>query len=147
MTLDLAHICAQLRNVDLDYDGWFDEAACRGMDTNLWMPERGDNKSARQAVIICNGCDVKWNCLAYGMQERVGIWGGQTDKARRTIARAMRNNERAKPGPKERPINHGTWQGAQAHWRRGEDACEACRHAWTTYSNEHRRNRQQAANG
>lgn len=146
MTLDLAHICAQLRNIDVEHDTWFEQAACKGMDTNLFMPERGDNKAARQAIAICDGCDVKWNCLAYGLGERQGIWGGQTDKARRAIARAMRGGG-AKPGRTEHVIPHGTWQGYQGHQRRGEDACDACRHAVTAYRAEQRRNRRQAANG
>jgi len=146
MTLDLAHICAQLRNVDPDDTTWIDQAACKGMDTNLFLPERGDWRKQREAVTVCNGCPVKWNCLAYGLGERQGIWGGQTDKARRAIARAMRGG-RLKPGPTEQPINHGTWQGFSAHRRRGETPCDLCRHAWNAYANEHRTNRKQAAHG
>ena len=37
--------------------------------------------------------------------------------------------ERKKPGPKPRPINHGTLGGYRTHYRRGEPVCDACRDA------------------
>lgn len=38
-------------------------------------------------------------------------------------------SEHKKPGPKPRPINHGTLGGYRTHYRRGEPICDACRDA------------------
>ena len=38
-------------------------------------------------------------------------------------------SEHKKPGPKPRPINHGTLGGYRTHYRRGEPLCDACRDA------------------
>lgn len=70
---------------------WRSEAACRGMDAELFFPERGD--PAETAKAVCARCTVKEPCLAYGLalpsSMRQGIWGGQSisDSARRQRAR------------------------------------------------------------
>lgn len=44
-----------------------------------------------------------------------------------------------------RPINHGTYGGCAAHWRRGEKPCEACRQALSEYQRRARARRKAAA--
>jgi len=68
---------------------WRDKAACRGMETNLFFPERGDNTAIKQAIEVCYGCEVRLECLAFAMQflvsELPGIWGGKSHRQRRRL--------------------------------------------------------------
>ncbi|MGZ8785829.1 MAG: WhiB family transcriptional regulator [Acidimicrobiia bacterium] len=70
--------------------GWREEAACSGLDTNLFFPATEDDQVqlsvARQ---VCALCPVQESCLAYAVESRqtVGIWGGATTRERRRIRR------------------------------------------------------------
>jgi WhiB family redox-sensing transcriptional regulator len=66
---------------------WMRDAVCRGMDPNLFMPERGDYWTMQAAKAVCAGCPVKEPCLELGMYEKFGIWGGMTEKDRRRLRR------------------------------------------------------------
>lgn len=68
-------------------DRWRAEAACRGMDTNLFYPEgRGSTLRAREQIAkaVCAGCPVALQCrqAAGETVERFGIWGGLTESER-----------------------------------------------------------------
>ncbi len=87
---------------------WHIRAACRGLDINLFFPEKGDAQTARTALHYCNGgtyrddnnrpqetlpCPVREQCLNYALsfppdQDAYGIYGGmnphQRDKERTT---------------------------------------------------------------
>lgn len=91
----------QARHADTDelYDGiiravtrrgnrdWRGRAACRGCDTNMWFPAKGDylTPSTRAALSICASCPVRNECAAEAADnhERNGIWGGASVKRRR----------------------------------------------------------------
>jgi len=64
---------------------WFQNAACRGVDTNIFFPERGDSATFRLAVQICDSCQVAMECLQYALEnnERSGVWGGTNGDGRR----------------------------------------------------------------
>ena len=70
--------------------GWRDEAACSGLDTNLFFPSTEDDQIqlalARQ---VCTSCPVQESCLAYAVESRqtVGVWGGATTRERRRLRR------------------------------------------------------------
>ena len=72
---------------------WQAFAACHGVDTSIFFPERGQQKKVQVAKRICSGCPVRGECLDYALnelpseQERVGIWGGTTCDERRSIRR------------------------------------------------------------
>ena len=68
-----------------DSRDWRDNAACKGMDTNVFMPET--RTQTREAVVICAGCLAVKDCLKYALNNeiRFGIWGGKTDRERRQI--------------------------------------------------------------
>lgn len=52
---------------------WKDEAACRDMDTDAFL------KEDPWCLEICAGCQVKVECLKYGLTtDSQGIWGGTT---------------------------------------------------------------------
>lgn len=66
---------------------WRERAACRGMDPNLFFPDRGTTfrQVARET---CEACPVRTECLddAVGNTERLGLWGGASPKQRRGLA-------------------------------------------------------------
>lgn len=93
--LDLATILTHLANVDATDNSWRNDAACRGMPADLFMPPRGDNTIVKHAKQVCDTCPVKWNCLRYGLIEKYGVWGGQAESNRRTINAAWNRAQRA----------------------------------------------------
>ncbi len=70
---------------------WATRAACRGLDPDLFFPERGE--PTREARTVCNQCPVRVDCLNYALDnnERFGMWGGLSERQRRRI-RAGRTN-------------------------------------------------------
>lgn len=64
-------------------EDWRRLAACRGLATNLWFPERGE--SCAEAKAVCAGCQVRAECAAESGDERFGIWSGlsQVERYRR----------------------------------------------------------------
>jgi WhiB family redox-sensing transcriptional regulator len=102
----------------LDRPAWFELARCRGVDPNLFFPERGESLAAAKAV--CAECPVRAECLGWALTEgeKFGVWGGQSEKERGRIRRAM-------PPADRRPRSQcGTDEG----WRDG-CGCGACRAA------------------
>jgi WhiB family redox-sensing transcriptional regulator len=69
---------------------WMERAACRGLSTDLFFPERGADASAAKAV--CAACPVRDDCYEYAFEsgERHGIWGGTSERERRRIRRQRR---------------------------------------------------------
>lgn len=67
---------------------WFERAACRGMDPDLWFPPRG--RIYEEALVVCDGCEVRYECLVWGLRERLGVWGGRHDRQRRALRRQVR---------------------------------------------------------
>lgn len=113
---------------------WFELAACRGMNPELFFPARGE--SVAQTKAVCRECDVQAECLAYAMNtgEHHGMWGGFSERERRRLRAGQSARQ-------ERPIEHGTEGGARAHYRRREPLCEPCRQAWNAAINEDRAER------
>lgn len=77
-----------------DYlDGsWREDAACRGLDNDLFFPEQGGQPKATAAKRVCAVCPVTQDCLDYALEtgSRWGIWGGMTEKERRNARRRRR---------------------------------------------------------
>jgi WhiB family transcriptional regulator, redox-sensing transcriptional regulator len=69
---------------------WETRANCRGVDPDLFFPERG--ASAEEAKAVCQGCAVRAECLEYALAagENLGIWGGTNARQRRAIRRQRR---------------------------------------------------------
>lgn len=60
---------------------WAENAACLGLDTNLFFPTgTGESAAAakREAMAICSSCPVRQRCreAANANYEQNGIWGG-----------------------------------------------------------------------
>lgn len=64
---------------------WMLQASCRGVNPDLFYPERGE--STKEAKGVCAGCPVRLECLEYAIahNERFGIWGGKSERERRAI--------------------------------------------------------------
>jgi WhiB family redox-sensing transcriptional regulator len=62
---------------------WRYQAACRGIDLDLFFPGRGE--SAEPARQICARCPVRQPCLEFALSQGIthGIWGGLTERNRR----------------------------------------------------------------
>ena len=76
---------------EADDDGqlaWQADALCAQTDPEAFFPEKGG--STRDAKRICEGCDVRAQCLDYALQndERFGIWGGLSERERRKLRRS-----------------------------------------------------------
>lgn len=71
---------------------WRSLGACRGLDPGIFFPESADQEEA--AKQICAGCGVRIACLEHALarREKVGVWGGTTDRDRRRIIRQRRRS-------------------------------------------------------
>jgi WhiB family redox-sensing transcriptional regulator len=110
-----------------DNPHWRNDAACRGLDPNVFHPKRGRDTNGPKDV--CGPCPVKTECLAYSLVnfEKHGIWGGLSERERRVIRGQL--TRAGKLQPPLLSINHGTSAGYHAHRRRGEQPCRLCMEA------------------
>lgn len=128
---------------------WRTHAACKGMPTEWWYPERGD--IAPKAKAICAECPVQDDCGTYAVNsdERFGIWAGVSIDQHRRAERREGNTtppatrarmvSRNATGPRPHtwaPIVHGTRSGYKAEQRRGLDVCADCKAAWNAYKQQ-----------
>lgn len=57
------------------YWEWAEQAACKGMDTDLFFPEGKGQKPDPQAVAACNRCPVAEQCHSHALRfGEVGLW-------------------------------------------------------------------------
>lgn len=70
-------------------ESWQERALCAETDPEAFFPEKGG--STREAKRICQGCEVKDQCLEYALtnDERFGIWGGLSERERRRLKRGI----------------------------------------------------------
>lgn len=68
---------------------WPLRGACNDYDPELWDPVNTRSADARFAKRICQGCDVREECLDYALKngEDSLIWGGYDERERRKIRR------------------------------------------------------------
>ena len=89
--------------LDLTHDqasrDWQLNAACRGLDTELFYPEadvrrHGTAIQTRYIARVCGDCDVADQCLEFALNhhETNGIWGGRnfTTREMRKFSAAWR---------------------------------------------------------
>ena len=71
---------------------WRMAGACRGLDPDIFYPEEHDD--AEIAKEICDSCVVQVACLEHALtrRERVGVWGGATERERRRMIRQRRRS-------------------------------------------------------
>ena len=73
---------------------WRDDAACRGLDTDVFFPVT--DEEAEEAKAICETCPVREECLEFALATRQedGVWGGLTETERRRLRRRLRERAR-----------------------------------------------------
>ncbi len=66
---------------------FFDDAACRDVDTEVFFP--ASESQAGPAQAICAVCPVREECLEYALETRPGdgVWGGLTPTERHRLIR------------------------------------------------------------
>ena len=69
---------------------WREWARCRGVDPEIFYPPEEDD--ALEAKEICAGCPVREVCLDHALtrREKIGVWGGMTERERRRMLRHRR---------------------------------------------------------
>ena len=68
---------------------WMEHAACKGMDPELFFPERGTSPDEYAEIrAVCTSCPVREACLDYGMLEKFGFYGGKSERERRELRKA-----------------------------------------------------------
>ena len=103
-----------------DTNQWLQQAACRGLDPELFYPERKQRTTNAKAV--CADCPVRQECLDDAMANetqrwRHGIFGGLTAQERDLL---VRGKKRTYPRPE-----CGTEAGYNSHRRHGEHPDQA----------------------
>lgn len=75
-----------------DHIDWRSLGACRGLDPTIFYPD--DDDDAQDAKEVCASCDVRVACLEHALsqREKVGVWGGATERERRRIQRQRRRS-------------------------------------------------------
>ncbi|WP_327411199.1 WhiB family transcriptional regulator (plasmid) [Streptomyces sp. NBC_01281] len=65
---------------------WSEDAACRGADLDELF---ANSVVQKRAKTICTGCQVRTECLADALDNRIewGVWGGMTERERRALLR------------------------------------------------------------
>jgi WhiB family transcriptional regulator, redox-sensing transcriptional regulator len=69
---------------------WKTQAACRGYPDDLFFPAGDtDAEQVATALSVCESCSVVDECLSYALEsnQRAGIWGGTTERERRSLRR------------------------------------------------------------
>lgn len=70
---------------------WRVRAACSGYPNTLFFPsiDGPDEAPLMRAKAICAVCPVMENCLEYALEtnQRAGIWGGTSEKERKSLRR------------------------------------------------------------
>lgn len=64
---------------------WQLRALCREVDATLFFPAPCEQATAAKRV--CQLCEVRTECLDYAItnDERVGVWGGMSERERRKL--------------------------------------------------------------
>lgn len=88
---------SRLPGPNADFWDWQLDAACRGMDSDLFYHpdgERGPRREQRiqRAKAICSACPVLSQCRSMALKSRepYGIWGGMSEEEREALFRARR---------------------------------------------------------
>lgn len=117
---------------------WRWQAECLGMDPELFHPDTPAGVAACKAV--CAMCRVREDCLEDALSDTMalGVQGGLTLTERTLLLRGRGVTLKRQLGVAEKPIDHGTDAGYNAHRRRGVPMCDECRDAHRVKSQQFR---------
>jgi len=119
---------------------WMEEAACKGMNVNLFFP-RDDGAVAYSAVkVVCDSCPVAQECLDWALttDSRDGMFGGYTPLRRKQHQNAASNRQQLE---RELTALHGTARGYYIERALELPICRTCRVAETLRAAERSRKR------
>ena len=78
-----------------DPEAWMLSANCLGRTELFFAPDDSESRAERryresQAKSVCHECVVRVECLSEALKsdERFGIWGGLTERERRSVRRS-----------------------------------------------------------
>lgn len=81
-------------------DAWRKDAACKGVDTKIFFPEKGPLSvvHASKSKSYCMGCSVRFPCLKFAVENymQVGTYGGVSPNDRREITKDNLNEDMVK---------------------------------------------------
>lgn len=74
---------------------WRHRAHCRDQDPELFFPAGTNDAIAQQveqAKAVCAACPVREACLRWAIEssQDAGVWGGLTERERRSLVRRVR---------------------------------------------------------
>jgi len=74
---------------------WRQQAVCRGLDPDMFVPGTESDDTVGDAVAVCAGCPVRLDCLAEALADPriVGVWGGTTTWERRELRADARRRD------------------------------------------------------
>ena len=85
MTYGPAHLATEL------VADWRARAACSGYPNTLFFPvsDDADDANVERAMAVCAVCPVIEDCLEYALEtnQRAGIWGGTSERERKSLRR------------------------------------------------------------
>jgi len=69
---------------------WAADAACRTVRPDVLFVRGAEQNRAKQ---VCSGCPVRVECLAEALDNNIewGVWGGMTERERRSLLRRRPN--------------------------------------------------------
>lgn len=99
---------------------WKDRAACRNQPGD-WVAIAAQGLAQQRAekrneLAYCEVCEVRSECLEFGLREPTAIYGGLLPTERRNLMK--------KPTTKDKRC--GTYRGYAAHRLRNEKPCQPC---------------------
>ena len=131
--------------VNEQFDDWAKDAACRGMDTNLFYANHG--KKYAKVRLVCESCPVFAQCLDWALtSESEGMWAGTTELERVVMRKQMKidlvrpedfyDASKSVCGTNKGYVRHA--REARAQGRRGANLvkCQACLDAHRLYTEE-----------
>lgn len=80
--------------LDAVRDSWRLDAACRGMDPEVFHNVKGQPVHL-EARAACAACTVRFDCLSYAVNNgiKVGYWGGRTPRQRNGLRSRIARGE------------------------------------------------------
>jgi WhiB family redox-sensing transcriptional regulator len=118
------------RGFEFRYDAWRVDAACNGLDPDLFFPEKGEtSKPAKQ---VCAGCPVKAECLSMAVELNLsfGIFGGLSARERRVVRRERGITPPLPPRPETCVNGHELTDETATRSHYGGWRCKVCDRAY-----------------